>query len=196
MIGVAVQSTEQETVREFFELFKTPWEFYQPVRTYDVLLCTHDECSDAKAKLKLIYRGERTSFDVAHDFKTQVGPARSSLVVDSQRLPLYGKCVTFPGKTNGELKEDTTQTPLALRYGSPTESTVRIGYDLFAEVRFLLTEGQPQENASVLACVGAGLRPAHRTLAEFYSAFGLARGGNTAVAGRIRFHSLFDARHR
>ena len=36
MIGVIADSAEQDVVREFFELFKTPWEFYRRDRRYDV----------------------------------------------------------------------------------------------------------------------------------------------------------------
>ncbi len=42
MIGVIADSAEQEVVREFFELFKTPWEFYRRDRRYEVVLCAGD----------------------------------------------------------------------------------------------------------------------------------------------------------
>jgi hypothetical protein len=38
MIGVLSAPSEHPAVREFFELFKTPWEFYARDRTYDVVL--------------------------------------------------------------------------------------------------------------------------------------------------------------
>ena len=38
MIGVIANPSERPIVSEFFELFKTPWEFYQSDRHYDVLL--------------------------------------------------------------------------------------------------------------------------------------------------------------
>ena len=40
MIGVIANLTEYGVVCEFFELFKTPWEFYQSNQRYKVLLCT------------------------------------------------------------------------------------------------------------------------------------------------------------
>jgi hypothetical protein len=36
MIGVIADPAEHGVVREFFELFKTPWEFYRRDRQYDV----------------------------------------------------------------------------------------------------------------------------------------------------------------
>ena len=38
MLGVVADSAEQHVVQEFFELFKTPWEFYRADRQYEVLL--------------------------------------------------------------------------------------------------------------------------------------------------------------
>ena len=37
VIGVVAKSSDENVVREFFELFKTPWEFVQPGRSYDVV---------------------------------------------------------------------------------------------------------------------------------------------------------------
>ena len=64
MIGVIANPSEYGLVCEFFELFKTPWEFYRSDRRYDVLLSTGDGQFDgATAKLVLIYAGKKTPFD-------------------------------------------------------------------------------------------------------------------------------------
>ena len=42
LIGVISKTNEEEAVQEFFELFKTPWEFYKENKTYDVVLITCD----------------------------------------------------------------------------------------------------------------------------------------------------------
>ena len=42
MIGVAVQANERVIAAEFFELFKTPWEFCRSGGRYDVVLCTSE----------------------------------------------------------------------------------------------------------------------------------------------------------
>ena len=47
MIGVIATSPDHAVIREFFELFKTPWEFYRHDRSYDVVLCVGDgQCRD------------------------------------------------------------------------------------------------------------------------------------------------------
>ena len=40
MIGVLSNAAEARAVEEFFELFKTPWEFFVPGRRYDLLVST------------------------------------------------------------------------------------------------------------------------------------------------------------
>ena len=39
MIGVIANPSDEGIVREFFELFKTPWEFFRDAGQYDVVLC-------------------------------------------------------------------------------------------------------------------------------------------------------------
>ena len=64
MIGVIVNSSERPVVSEFFELFKTPWEFYRSDRHYDVVLCSGDAGFEPQcAKLILLYAGEKLEFD-------------------------------------------------------------------------------------------------------------------------------------
>ena len=38
MIGVVARANQARLVEEFFQLFKTPWEFYTPGRAYDVVI--------------------------------------------------------------------------------------------------------------------------------------------------------------
>ena len=40
MIGVICHGAQQPIVGEFFELFKTPWQFYVQGETYDVVIVT------------------------------------------------------------------------------------------------------------------------------------------------------------
>ncbi len=42
MIGVISREAEKNIVLEFFELFKTPWEFCQNNHSYDVILETEE----------------------------------------------------------------------------------------------------------------------------------------------------------
>src|SRR5207245_11695968 len=88
MIGVIANLTEHGVIREFFELFKTPWEFYRSDRRYDVLLCAGDAqfCPTA-AKLVIIYAGSNTRFDGEEEIDSQ----RTSTILSYKggRFPTY-----------------------------------------------------------------------------------------------------------
>ena len=55
MIGVVAPGSQRSVVAEFFELFKTPWEWVQPGRSYEVMLCATDELPPNPAQLVLIF---------------------------------------------------------------------------------------------------------------------------------------------
>ena len=59
IIGVIADTSEQDVIREFFEFFKTPWEFYRKDRQYEVLLCAGDHQVDEAARLILVYSAGR-----------------------------------------------------------------------------------------------------------------------------------------
>jgi hypothetical protein len=145
VIGVITNLTEARVVTEFFELFKTPWEFYQSGRQYEVLLCAGN-CGFAQnsAKLVLIYGSEDLTCDGIASQKRN-----RTLLRGGARLPIYGKSITF--RENGaDLLIDEESRETAIRqYESPNGMVVRIGYDLFDEVSRLLTEGQPTAYASI-----------------------------------------------
>jgi hypothetical protein len=150
MIGVIAASTELDVVREFFELFKTPWEPYRRGGKYDVLLCAGDGQFDETAKIVLCYAGRKTSFDNEHFIKTG-GQRRHACILSyrGNRIPIYGDTITFQEKENGLLADEDSQQRVAYLDRSREQVVARIGYDLFGEVRKLLTVGQPPANASM-----------------------------------------------
>ena len=152
MIGVIADSAEHEVVREFFELFKTPWEFYRRDRRYDALICAGDGEFDETARLVLFYAGRNTQFDDEHEIQTG-GQRRHACILSHQgnRIPIYGETITFPEKGSGLLTDEDSQQCVAYLDQSGERVLARIGYDLFGEVRTLLTVGQPPANANMPA---------------------------------------------
>jgi hypothetical protein len=152
MIGVLANSSEHAMVREFFELFKTPWKFYQPYQKYDVILCTGDGNFDENsARLVLIYSGRKLPFDTTE--KNQIaayGSDACTLPYKGFRIPVYGDHVLF-AKNSGFSSAVGSPEMAMYRRLPHCKEVVRIGYDLFAEVRTLLTTGQPVINAGVPA---------------------------------------------
>lgn len=55
MIGVIAQENQHAAVREFFELFKTPWQFHHQDLRCDALLCPRDSVPETSARLILTY---------------------------------------------------------------------------------------------------------------------------------------------
>ena len=64
MIGVTAKESERAALAEFFELFKTPWEFCQKNKDYEVIILSQDEPIDSlKAELIIIIGTGSTRFD-------------------------------------------------------------------------------------------------------------------------------------
>lgn len=152
MIGVIADSAEHDVVCEFFELFKTPWEFARKGRNYAVLLCAGDQQFEATAKLCIVYASHEINFDAQREIpvinQTEV---MSVLCNHDARIPIYGRSVSFAGKSQTILKKEGTQECVAYISQNDGIAVARIGYGLFEEVRTLLTIGQPEAKAGIPA---------------------------------------------
>jgi hypothetical protein len=152
MLGVIADPGEQREVQEFFELFKTPWEFYRADRQYDVILCAGDRPVGATAKVVLLYAGSKLQADDRQRIRTaRKGEHSSILSWHGNRIPIYGDAITFQGRGNVLLIQEDSNECAAYLEDSPDGMLARIGYDLFGEIRALLTAGQPTANAHLPA---------------------------------------------
>jgi hypothetical protein len=153
MIGVIANPTEQTAVCEFFELFKTPWEFYRSGRQYEVLLYAGDGKVDQhSAKLVLIYAGRKLPWDAQDEVDAVCGRTDPrTFSYQETRIPIYGDSVTFREKKSDLLVDTKSQQPAAYLDQSGGRVLARIGYDLFREIGALLTAGQPASHASIPA---------------------------------------------
>jgi hypothetical protein len=149
VIGVLATPDDMAVVREFFELFKTPWEVCQPGRRYDVLLCAADvELPYGVAEMVVVYSGRKVSCDSTTDPVSHVAslPRQAKGRIIRYRrtsIPVYGDSVIFPDMEPGMLIDEESGKAAAHIQRSAGVTMARIGYDLFAEIRFLLTTGQP-----------------------------------------------------
>lgn len=141
-------SAQEDVVREFFELFKTPWEFYRADGRYEVLLCAGEEQFDENSRLVLYFGGKTTHFD--NEQKVETGCQRKygrTLLYKGRLFPIYGESITFPGKDHGLLTDEDSAQCVAYLERVGERTYIRIGYDLLREIRTLLTWGQPPANA-------------------------------------------------
>ncbi len=150
MIGVIAQDSEAAAVGEFFELFKTPWEYWRPGRPYDVVLCTNGEYPEFfQGQLLMLYSGRRLPSDPESSAEEpKVGRARLLRYKDYE-IPVYGNCVVFPHDDTALLVETESSRPAAFhpKQEKGKGKILRVGYDLFEEFHFLLNFGQPVEHA-------------------------------------------------
>ncbi len=148
MIGVAGDVTDRDLICEFFELFKTPWEFYRRGRKYDVLLCVGDCEPEGNARVAICFAGSKTRCDESMGFR--VGPQLSRpsrISFQGNSIPIYGDTVTFLDEKDCFLAGEETHGCMGFLRRGNGRVIARIGYDLFGEVRKLLEEGQPVVNA-------------------------------------------------
>jgi hypothetical protein len=144
MIGVVANETEHRIVVEFFELFKTPWEFHRPDVDYDVLICSNSPVPENNARLLLLYSAQRQPFEKSRSIKISCAPGHNFVLFRGERIPIYGSCLLLEGLGNEVLVHKGTNS-----IAPGAQVVVRLGFDLFEEVRHLLTLGQPAQLASI-----------------------------------------------
>jgi peptidoglycan/xylan/chitin deacetylase (PgdA/CDA1 family) len=152
MIGVIANSSQHNAVREFFELFKTPWEFCCGDRDYEVLICADDGAvPNSLAKLIVIYSSHKVPIDSLDMIQINTKLRGNRILLgQGMRIPLYGDSATFAYDGACILQdEESRQAAAYVASAAHGRTVVRIGYDLFDEVAVLLTEGQPCANASI-----------------------------------------------
>jgi hypothetical protein len=151
MIGVIASENEVEIINEFFQLFKTPWEFFQAGKSYDVVISSQNQIPALDAKVVLVYNSNFGPIDSRHGLAL-AGICNNSFVnFDGAKVPIYGRIATFAGNFNSLLSVVHTSEVAGLEINMDERKIFRLGYDLFQEVAFLLSSGQPKENALIPA---------------------------------------------
>lgn len=150
-IGVIAPKSHRALVNEFFQLFKVPWEFYREGKDYDVVIISGDVGDLPTAKVTLIFGTHRTDFDSKNGVAVEYRGHSSLLRAEGHVFPVYtGVAVvqrSFAGKV---ISFDTaTLESAGIEMLQPGQRRLRIGYDLFEEIRFNLSEGQPIEFSEI-----------------------------------------------
>lgn len=149
MIGIISRSEEKAIAGEFFELFKTPWEFYRDDRSYDVVLSTADSKIITNAKLIVIFGSEKKEIDDEKNIKYHAPQERRILECQERNLPIYGELLTFHATEDPLISTRDTHEVVGMEITGSDRRILRIGFDLFKEVRYLLSSGQPSEHAAI-----------------------------------------------
>jgi hypothetical protein len=148
MIGVSIPESQHDIAREFFQLCKTPWQFWKADQEYQVVICNGNADVGAKTKLVIAYGGHCTQSEfpsIGHE----PHPASKSFISYRRcQMPIYGECSSFAGSSADLAFNEANGEPSIRATRVQGRTTVEIGYDLFAEVRHLLELGQPDDCAA------------------------------------------------
>jgi hypothetical protein len=148
VIAVIASPDDYSVVEEFFELFKTPWEFYVPGRSYDVVVSSHGNTGAVDTKLLIVFDSCANSIDGIAPRRTE-GPTLLQSALGA--LPIYKEILTFDASHGQVMCSITGGAPVVVQRQSGGTLVVLAGYNLFAEVRYLLGSGQPTEHAQLPA---------------------------------------------
>jgi hypothetical protein len=150
VIGVLSKENEAKVVEEFFQLFKTPWEFYIQDHSYDCVIATSEDIPEhLNAELLVIYHSDAIAFDHRADANVQSRGRCDWIEWRGTELPIYGDLAVLGLDGEPFVQRKATGEPVAIDIEGLEQPAVRIGYDLFYEVEFLLSQGQPAENARI-----------------------------------------------
>jgi hypothetical protein len=138
VLGIVCEDEELMIAEEFFELFKVPWERYRNGRRYDVVIAMGIECQVETTLLILYGTGKVVTLK-----RPGVARVRSADVV----VPIYCELrkVEAPGEVL--LRVEGQGDVAGIRIAEGNTQVVRLGFNLFKEVEYLLKTGQPPENA-------------------------------------------------
>ncbi|HEY4301501.1 MAG TPA: hypothetical protein VGM73_11545 [Candidatus Didemnitutus sp.] len=139
MIGLEVGEAERGAASEFFELFKTPWEFARPGSFYEVLIRTAPAVGPVHARLVIEFAPAAK----------HVAPEPLGIVArfGPHRFCLYEGVSPFSADAGNLAVIEATNEPLTRESQEGPAVRVQIGYRLFAEVSTLLRRGQPPERS-------------------------------------------------
>lgn len=146
MIGVAASPNDWDIVREFFELFKTPWEPAVPGRAYPVVLSTGAPPAGG-ARLTVIYGSRSLPIDEKLGVLAAPCGAPRRVALGGSEATLYGPSCQFSASPAAH-GADVSMSGLSYTRRLDGGVYERFGFDLFAEIQHLLTVGQPASEAA------------------------------------------------
>lgn len=147
MIGVIASENETKIVAEFFQLFKTPWEFFKAGKSYPVVITTQPSFADVNATLLLHFSSNFSERDSELDIVSGRRYDSPFLRFNKTKIPVYGQALTFAGSARSICFVDETREAAGIELHFRKTKVLRLGYDLFQEVGHLLSAGQPKTRA-------------------------------------------------
>lgn len=144
MIGIKLELYSSPIITEFFELFKTPWEFFNPEQVYEVII-TDKLQNGLDAKLIIIFHQEKNPYQKVGRNKLHDQPVL--ICYDEIIFPIYmgvRELINKGPPLINELQEGRCIGSYCYEEG---KVVLHIGYNFFEEAGYLITTGQPPEYA-------------------------------------------------
>jgi len=147
-IGLLCERSEESLAHEFFQLFKTPWEFFRKDQDYSVVISTMAGTPTIENCLLIQYCSASALPDKDVQITVEEIQQTGLLLSNGDPLPLYGKLARLQGPGVSLLHCASGLDKAALQIERPNGSFIRVGYDLFFEISYLLLKGQPENYAT------------------------------------------------
>ena len=150
MIGVISDDKQLYIIKEFFQLFKTPWELYDEAGDYNVVISTKNEANTVNTKLLIIYGAKKKLFDTRKNIEIYPDRNNQFLYCDNIEIPIYRNISTLKaqGQTIGNILGDSSKT-VVMEFATSEQKIIRACYNIFDEIEYLLSVGQPVINSQI-----------------------------------------------
>lgn len=147
MIGVNVDPEERAAAEEFFQIFKTPWEFAREGILYSALVSTTENRSAFNAKVYIEYNSESLLEPISSaGQRSKPFPPSSYIHYKGYRIGLRTPAICFLDSGLRWALLDGKEPIVACQWQG-TSKVFSVGYRLFAEADRLLRSGQPIEES-------------------------------------------------
>lgn len=147
MIGVSVGSDHVAAAREFFELFKTPWEIRRSDRHYDVLLICDDSTDDWRAPLVLVFNARSHPYDDTIEVSCSHQHTGAVAWTAGTAIHIGSTVGAVAGGGRVMMTRESDGRAIARNFAVGERTVCRIAYDILDEVMRLLCKGQTSELA-------------------------------------------------
>ncbi len=149
MIGVLTSVNEKAPVEEFFQLFKTPWQFCRTGEEYSVIITTGEPDFSFSSRLWIIFSNRELRFDSQLGIRTIPKRGGGTVQWEGLEVPFFGDFVLCRREEGGETLHAQEEYALGVKVQLADRTVLRIGYHLFKEIQHLIEKGQPACHAPV-----------------------------------------------
>ena len=125
MIGILCGDLEKEVAREFFQLFKTPWEFYREGEKYPVVVSSLSDSPVVNADLLIFYYSLPSPFDTRNGLYVESSISDRFPCHDGTNLPIFGGLASLGGVGNSLIHNISNGETFAIHFAEGERKRLR-----------------------------------------------------------------------